>query len=166
MTCLRLDPSFLHSLLFHFTSAARFNMSSVEVADSSDVAVGGSNKRRKVTRACDRCKARKRRCDGAQPCSLCITSQKRCCYETPYKRGRTLRVTDLNATQTLNDQQEMHHRSDNLSADDLVNDEVSANGVSRTSRAGSPFGDDAQLGQYSGPTSTFSVGALSRRSLM
>ncbi|KAK0883758.1 hypothetical protein LTR87_002498 [Friedmanniomyces endolithicus] len=35
-------------------------------------------KRRKVTRACDRCKSRRRRCDGELPCAVCVASDAAC----------------------------------------------------------------------------------------
>ena len=47
-------------------------------------------KRRKVTRACDRCKRRKRRCDGELPCSVCVSSLADCAYDAPYTRGKAI----------------------------------------------------------------------------
>ncbi|KAK1997572.1 hypothetical protein LX36DRAFT_635949 [Colletotrichum falcatum] len=42
----------------------------------------------RVTRACDRCKKRKIRCTGIQPCELCIRAQSCCTYNASYARGR------------------------------------------------------------------------------
>ncbi|OLN97926.1 Activator of stress genes 1 [Colletotrichum chlorophyti] len=42
----------------------------------------------RVTRACDRCKKRKIRCTGIQPCELCIRTQSHCTYNASYARGR------------------------------------------------------------------------------
>ncbi|WPH04220.1 putative transcriptional regulatory protein [Acrodontium crateriforme] len=45
-------------------------------------------KRQKVTRACDACKSRKRRCTGELPCSLCFNNGAECTYTAAYTRGR------------------------------------------------------------------------------
>ncbi|GJD01149.1 fungal specific transcription factor domain-containing protein [Colletotrichum higginsianum] len=42
----------------------------------------------RVTRACDRCKKRKIRCTGIQPCELCIRTESHCTYNASYARGR------------------------------------------------------------------------------
>lgn len=46
------------------------------------------SKRRRVTRACDNCKSRKRRCDGEKPCAYCTEHRALCTYDAPYTRGR------------------------------------------------------------------------------
>ncbi|KAL6786778.1 fungal-specific transcription factor domain-containing protein [Trichoderma sp. SZMC 28012] len=46
------------------------------------------SKRMRVTRACDRCKKRKIRCTGLQPCRLCIEANASCTYDAAYTRGR------------------------------------------------------------------------------
>ena len=46
-------------------------------------------KRRRITRACDLCKSRKRRCTGDVPCLSCIGSAAKCTYLTSYNRGKT-----------------------------------------------------------------------------
>ena len=50
--------------------------------------------RMKVTRACDYCKKRKIKCDGATQCYQCIRLEKTCTYKAEYARGRdpTLRT--------------------------------------------------------------------------
>nr|POE83366.1 putative transcriptional regulatory protein [Quercus suber] len=47
-----------------------------------------SGKRQKVTRACDACKYRKRRCTGELPCSACWSNGVDCTYNAAYTRGR------------------------------------------------------------------------------
>jgi len=47
----------------------------------------GSRKRQKVTRACDGCKSKKKRCTGEQPCMPCLKVSSRCTYEAQYNRG-------------------------------------------------------------------------------
>ncbi|KAK7540471.1 fungal-specific transcription factor domain-containing protein [Phyllosticta citribraziliensis] len=45
-------------------------------------------KRRKITRACDNCKSKKKRCTGTQPCPSCEKAAKPCTYLASYTRGR------------------------------------------------------------------------------
>ena len=45
-------------------------------------------KARKVSRACDACKAKKSRCNGYQPCQQCTTRGRVCSYDAAYTRGR------------------------------------------------------------------------------
>jgi hypothetical protein len=45
-------------------------------------------KRQKVTRACDRCKSRKRRCNGEVPCNVCLGVGAACKYDAVYTRGK------------------------------------------------------------------------------
>ncbi|KAJ4305552.1 hypothetical protein N0V90_001083 [Kalmusia sp. IMI 367209] len=44
--------------------------------------------KRKVTRACDICKAKKAKCSGTQPCDSCAQKQLTCLYESRYSRGK------------------------------------------------------------------------------
>ncbi|KAF3399659.1 hypothetical protein DPV78_006796 [Talaromyces pinophilus] len=46
-----------------------------------------SNKRRKVTRACDVCKAKKKACTGDIPCTWCARHKITCTYQSAYNRG-------------------------------------------------------------------------------
>ncbi|KAI0811337.1 transcriptional regulatory protein GAL4 [Xylaria sp. FL0064] len=43
---------------------------------------------RRAVRACDRCKKRKIRCNGTQPCVVCTTADARCTFDAAYNRGR------------------------------------------------------------------------------
>jgi hypothetical protein len=52
------------------------------------------SKRRRVTRACDNCKSRKRRCDGEKPCAYCTEHRALCTYDAPYTRGRPNSISD------------------------------------------------------------------------
>ncbi|KAG9519271.1 putative RTA1 domain protein, partial [Aureobasidium melanogenum] len=54
---------------------------------SPDSMQTGARKRQKVTRACDACKSRKKRCTGDQPCAPCIKVRGKCTYEAQYNRG-------------------------------------------------------------------------------
>ncbi|KAL7818539.1 fungal-specific transcription factor domain-containing protein [Trichoderma gracile] len=56
------------------------------------------SKRMRVTRACDRCKKRKIRCTGLQPCRLCIEANARCTYDAAYTRGRHGSMASRRAT--------------------------------------------------------------------
>ncbi|KAL1838902.1 hypothetical protein VTK73DRAFT_4212 [Phialemonium thermophilum] len=42
----------------------------------------------RVTRACDRCKRKKIRCTGLQPCAICLRADAPCTYDATYSRGR------------------------------------------------------------------------------
>lgn len=48
---------------------------------------GHTRKRQKVTRACDTCKSRKKRCTGHKPCAPCLRVGSECTYDTTYSRG-------------------------------------------------------------------------------
>ncbi|RYP34493.1 hypothetical protein DL767_004269 [Monosporascus sp. MG133] len=64
-------------------------------AAAPDAAV--SSKRRRVSRACDTCRAAKEKCDGIRPtCQRCITMKRRCDYSTSEKR-RGIRTGYLRA---------------------------------------------------------------------
>ncbi|KAF7589035.1 hypothetical protein BBP40_004823 [Aspergillus hancockii] len=48
---------------------------------------GPARKMRKVTRACDACKAKKKACTGTLPCDPCTRRKVDCTYNTTYNRG-------------------------------------------------------------------------------
>ncbi|CAK7212492.1 hypothetical protein SBRCBS47491_001483 [Sporothrix bragantina] len=55
----------------------------------TDIEASSKGRQRvRVSRACDRCKQRKIRCTGTQPCSICIGAGAACGYNAPYSRGR------------------------------------------------------------------------------
>ncbi|KAL4999146.1 fungal-specific transcription factor domain-containing protein [Aspergillus recurvatus] len=47
-----------------------------------------NSERVRVTRACDRCKRRKIKCNNSQPCQFCIRAKARCTFDSSYTRGR------------------------------------------------------------------------------
>ncbi|EFW99074.1 nonribosomal peptide synthetase-like protein [Grosmannia clavigera kw1407] len=68
-----------------------------DLASPSETPVEGSSRKRKrvppelrrrVTRACDRCKRRKVRCTGDKPCLHCTEAKSTCTYDLTYGRGR------------------------------------------------------------------------------
>jgi len=145
------------------------------------------SKRRRVTRACDNCKSRKRRCDGEKPCAYCTEHRALCTYDAPYTRGRpdlqTAALSD-NTRQTSprrlsrwrpHSDRNSVTLSTNLSEDtsstprtnsrwpqvplDQTQNATVEDGA-QSSRARSPIGGEgvAPMGQYLGPASPFSVG--------
>ncbi|GAB1735388.1 hypothetical protein NU219Hw_g3022t1 [Hortaea werneckii] len=127
---------------------------------TGDFDAAAAAKRRKVTRACDRCKSRKRRCSGENPCPTCIRHKVKCTYLSPYTRGK---APDASTTLTP---PETQHACVSRQADadiDVTADAVPAapkdsgqltGGMS--SRAVSPEVDVSPTGHYLGPTSPFS----------
>ncbi|PQE30831.1 fungal specific transcription factor domain-containing protein [Rutstroemia sp. NJR-2017a WRK4] len=85
-------------------------------AESSTTSSGTRKRRRKtddgdrsrVSRACDRCKIKKTRCSGKQPCSLCTSAKATCEFTAIYRRGRLPPIT------TEGDDGEGYHREDGL----------------------------------------------------
>jgi hypothetical protein len=143
-----------------------------------------TNKRRRVTRACDNCKSRKRRCNGEKPCAYCTEHRALCTYDAPYTRGRPdlqsaapqqTSPTGLSRWRPHGDGSSVT-LSTNLSTDTLVNPslsrtnsrwpqvpldqaqtstmEIDDRGGAQSSRARSPVGGE---GAYLGPASLFSV---------
>lgn len=55
--------------------------------DSRRRRVSSRSSRKKVTRACDTCKARKKACSGEIPCLFCLRIGSPCTYNVPYNRG-------------------------------------------------------------------------------
>ncbi|OAA64573.1 Transcription factor [Niveomyces insectorum RCEF 264] len=49
---------------------------------------GRDSERVRVTRACDRCKRRKIKCNGIQPCEFCSRAKASCTFDSAYVRGR------------------------------------------------------------------------------
>ncbi|KAA8571274.1 hypothetical protein EYC84_000601 [Monilinia fructicola] len=52
------------------------------------------NKRKRSTRACDKCKKSKTKCSGDHPCTVCIATglEHQCTYNSPYTRGLPPRI--------------------------------------------------------------------------
>ncbi|TLD30905.1 hypothetical protein PspLS_01792 [Pyricularia sp. CBS 133598] len=70
------------------SSAEESVLSSEDLADGAAAAGGNPRKARKVSRACDYCKARKAKCSGTQPCDKCTQKGRPCQYDAKYSRGR------------------------------------------------------------------------------
>ncbi|OAL51700.1 hypothetical protein IQ07DRAFT_506722 [Pyrenochaeta sp. DS3sAY3a] len=63
--------------------------------------------RARVSRACDRCKSRKIRCTGTQPCEICVRADAHCLYASPHNRGRPAPPAPAVAiTQSSNDRED------------------------------------------------------------
>ncbi|KAL5366239.1 fungal-specific transcription factor domain-containing protein [Aspergillus floccosus] len=57
-----------------------------------------SNRERvRVTRACDRCKRRKIKCNNTQPCGFCLRAKARCTFDSAYSRGRNIFIPSVRA---------------------------------------------------------------------
>jgi hypothetical protein len=117
----------------------------------------GDGKRRKVQRACDGCKSRKRKCSGEQPCPLCVSQGLICTYISPHGRHQAPQPANSLAIDVSNH---------NLGLDSCPQWPGETLSVSRpedafttndTSRAASPDGEGITPAGYQGPTSTFSV---------
>ncbi|KAF1998119.1 hypothetical protein P154DRAFT_263159 [Amniculicola lignicola CBS 123094] len=55
---------------------------------SLSISTSADPRRRKVSRACDLCKAKKAKCSGTQPCESCAKRGVDCLYEARYSRGK------------------------------------------------------------------------------
>lgn len=126
------------------------------------ISEGGDGKRRKVQRACDNCKSRKRKCSGGQPCPLCVSQGLVCTYITPHGRNQVPQAANtflLGApSHSLEPSTPSPWPGESVPA-------LRSGGVSNTnetSRAASPNGEGITPAGYQGPTSTFSVSLVSR----
>lgn len=133
-------------------NAARRRRESHEA--TSDV---GDGKRRKVQRACDSCKSRKRKCSGEQPCPLCVSQGLICTYITPHGRHQAAQPTNhlaIDASRySLGSDSQSQWPGQTVS----VTRPGDAFNTNDTSRAASPDGEGITPAGYQGPTSTFSV---------
>ncbi|KAF8888507.1 fungal-specific transcription factor domain-containing protein [Mucidula mucida] len=75
-----------------------------EVAPDSQTASVLRERRFKLSRACDRCRRRRIKCDEGHPCQACITANSACTFEEPGKRSHPHKSK---RTTTLEDR--MHH---------------------------------------------------------
>jgi hypothetical protein len=142
------------------------------------------SKRRRVTRACDNCKSRKRRCNGEKPCAYCTEHRALCTYDAPYTRGKSDNVMvpvsrdeptsprglsrwphlARHSVASTNLPTSSHNSSpwprSSLIQPAVIASEDDERAGAQSSRARSPIGGEgaAPMGQYLGPTSPFSVG--------
>ncbi|KAI4756150.1 hypothetical protein E4T52_09029 [Aureobasidium sp. EXF-3400] len=116
----------------------------------------GNGKRRKVQRACDSCKSRKRKCSGEQPCPLCVSQGLICTYITPHGRHQALQpangLTVGASNYNLGSDSHPPWPGETLS----LSRPGDAFNTNDTSRAASPDGEGITPAGYQGPTSTFS----------
>ena len=133
-------------------NAARRRRESHEAASDA-----GDGKRRKVQRACDSCKSRKRKCSGEQPCPLCVSQGLICTYITPHGRHQAAQSTNhltIGASSySLGSNSQSQWPGQSVS----VTRPGDAFNTNDTSRAASPDGEGLTPAGYQGPTSTFSV---------
>ncbi|KAI4721515.1 hypothetical protein E4T48_02084 [Aureobasidium sp. EXF-10727] len=134
----------------HGNAGSRRRESSAAASDVSGA------KRRKVQRACDSCKSRKRKCSGEQPCPLCVSQGLICTYITPHGRHQDSRpssalVHDV-SSHTAGPSVQPQWLGENMSVS-RHRDAITTND---TSRAASPNGEGLTPAGYQGPTSTFS----------
>jgi hypothetical protein len=117
----------------------------------------GNGKRRKVQRACDSCKSRKRKCSGEQPCPLCVSQGLICTYITPHGRHQALQPANdrTNGASNFNLGSDSHPPWPGQTLS--VSRPGDAFNTNDTSRAASPDGEGITPAGYQGPTSTFSV---------
>ncbi|KAI0434368.1 transcriptional regulatory protein GAL4 [Xylaria sp. FL1042] len=126
----------------------------------------------RAVRACDRCKKRKIRCNGTQPCEVCTTAGASCTFDAAYNRGRPPAIPRSSGFQagsnnaiivggfTLSTSQPGGDDNDEWSRDSAFpagsrangsNSNIDPSAVSLQSSP-EPSCDDTQ-GQYIGPTS-------------
>ncbi|KEQ69647.1 hypothetical protein M436DRAFT_12701, partial [Aureobasidium namibiae CBS 147.97] len=119
-------------------------------------------KRQKVTRACDGCKSKKKRCTGEQPCMPCLKLSSKCTYEAQYNRGTTPQETRETPPLRIGIDRDVA-QTPCLPAYGLFSDTI--DGVARPGSARqTPEIDEAIDGQYLGPSSAQSfLGKALRR---
>ncbi|KAK4506950.1 hypothetical protein PRZ48_000683 [Zasmidium cellare] len=120
-------------------------------SDGPSGSPGRGVKRQKVTRACDNCKSRKRRCTGELPCTACHSTGSNCTYTASYTRGRL--VQPVPAAHLRNGSDSLPHADTPVAQTTLA--PINNGPESRTSRAASPEGASTFAGQYLGPTSPY-----------
>ncbi|KAI7286475.1 hypothetical protein KC345_g1151 [Hortaea werneckii] len=123
-------------------------------------AIEAATKRRKVTRACDRCKSRKRRCTGQSPCPDCVRHKVKCTYLSPYTRGKapeaSTTLTPPETQHACNSNQPNPGIGDTTDATPAAPQDLGQLTGAMSSRAVSPEADVLATGHYLGPTSPFS----------
>ncbi|KAM3415368.1 hypothetical protein BST61_g8895 [Cercospora zeina] len=116
-------------------------------------------RRQKVTRACDNCKSRKRRCTGELPCSTCHATGAHCTYRSRYTRGRLVAPQPANYTGSTSStitSTPLHQQQPQAeSAFEQARSEPPEHslGTSNPSPVGPPEGSNASDGHYVGAIS-------------
>jgi hypothetical protein len=168
----------------HSTTSRRIDAAIMSNQDVHPESTLPLSKRRRVTRACDNCKSRKRRCNGEKPCAYCTEHRALCTYNAPYTRGKSDNVTvpvsrdaptsprglsrwphlARHSVASTNTPTSPHNSSlwprSSLVQPAAIASEDDERAGTQSSRARSPIGGEgaAPMGQYLGPTSPFSVG--------
>ncbi|KJX92950.1 fungal specific transcription factor domain-containing protein [Zymoseptoria brevis] len=116
-----------------------------------------SVKRQKVTRSCDSCKARKRKCSGDIPCFVCRSTGATCTYKASYTRGKLVHPTPAySGTDTGNTaRRAVPFTPTEAAASPLTTLNQGDSKNPGPSRAASPEGGSTFAGQYLGPTSPY-----------
>ena len=70
------------------SSYRKRSLESSPLDTAASTAHGNRRKAKKVSRACDRCKAKKEKCTGTKPCEGCTRRDFQCVYDAKYSRGR------------------------------------------------------------------------------
>jgi hypothetical protein len=117
----------------------------------------GGAKRRKVRRACDSCKARKRKCSGDQPCPLCVSQGLICTYVSPHGRQHDSQIANTRILESSPHTVVAVPQSQWPVETLPVVKPGNAFDTNDTSRAVSPNGEGLTPAGYQGPSSTFSV---------
>ena len=155
----------LHRIGLHILNMAAHALSADSTTTLSRATLTGdasSPKRQKVTRACDNCKSRKRRCTGETPCPTCARHNIACTYDALYTRGRVPGHVSAGA-----ERQEVSNALIPMHVPHLTSkNDRNGNAPTATLRGlrnGSPSEDTAipENGHYWGPASPF---AFLRRS--
>ena len=78
--------------------------------------LGGHRLRQRthVTMACDRCKRKRAKCDGDNPCSRCVDASDTCSYEQGKKDGRKRDLWTNSRVQLLSEQLDQYHSLFNI----------------------------------------------------
>ena len=72
---------------YHESSASHIKDSNGDDRELPGARKSKQGPRKRVSQACDRCRSRKDKCDGARPsCTTCITNGRQCAYEANVKK--------------------------------------------------------------------------------
>ncbi|KAK3109885.1 hypothetical protein LTR53_016396 [Teratosphaeriaceae sp. CCFEE 6253] len=74
---------------------ANLSGASAQSDDNSPPSAGTNNKRQRAKQACEPCRLRKRKCDGAKPCNMCTQFEYKCYFEKhPRKRSKLVQQNE------------------------------------------------------------------------
>ena len=116
---------------------------------STDEPVERDSKRRRVTRACDICKSRKRRCTGDVPCTACTAYSVKCTYLSSYNRGKPTDPSPSGRVASVHQAQSNALPDNAIAGAEPAQHQLDADGSLITATG-------AFAGQYLGPSSPYS----------